>query len=45
MAARTAWSATVMPWTPAILAAAKGSKYGVQSLIHAIVQSELFRNK
>jgi hypothetical protein len=28
-----------------ILAAAKGSGYGVRSLVHAIVQSELFRNK
>ena len=28
-----------------ILAAAKGSRYGVRSLVHAIVQSELFRNK
>ena len=28
-----------------VLAAAKGSKYGVRSLVHAVVQSELFRNK
>jgi hypothetical protein len=28
-----------------ILAAAKGSRYGVRSTVHAIVQSELFRNK
>ena len=28
-----------------ILAAAKASRYGVRSLVHAIVQSELFRNK
>jgi hypothetical protein len=28
-----------------ILAAAKPGKYGVRSLVHAIVQSELFRNK
>jgi hypothetical protein len=28
-----------------ILAAAKGSRYGVRSLVHAVVQSELFRNK
>ena len=28
-----------------ILAAAKGNKYGVRSLVHAVVQSELFRNK
>ena len=28
-----------------ILAATKGSRYGVRSLVHAVVQSELFRNK
>jgi hypothetical protein len=28
-----------------ILAAAKGSGFGVRSIVHAIVQSELFRNK
>jgi hypothetical protein len=28
-----------------ILAAAKGSAFGVRSIVHAIVQSELFRNK
>jgi len=28
-----------------ILDAAKGSGYGVRSIVHAIVQSELFRNK
>jgi hypothetical protein len=28
-----------------ILAAAKGNGYGVRSIVHAIVQSELFRNK
>jgi hypothetical protein len=28
-----------------ILAAAKGDNYGVRSLVHALVQSELFRNK
>jgi hypothetical protein len=28
-----------------ILAAAKANKYGVRSIVHAIVQSELFRNK
>ncbi|HVK14849.1 MAG TPA: DUF1592 domain-containing protein, partial [Gemmataceae bacterium] len=28
-----------------ILAAAKGNGYGVRSLVHAVVQSELFRNK
>jgi mono/diheme cytochrome c family protein len=28
-----------------ILAAAKGTGYGVRSIVHAIVQSELFRNK
>ena len=28
-----------------ILAAAKGKQYGVRSIVHAIVQSELFRNK
>jgi hypothetical protein len=28
-----------------ILAAAQADKYGVRSLVHAIVQSELFRNK
>ena len=28
-----------------ILAAAKTQQYGVRSLVHAIVQSELFRNK
>ncbi|HEY2784084.1 MAG TPA: DUF1585 domain-containing protein, partial [Fimbriiglobus sp.] len=28
-----------------ILAATKGSGYGVRSIVHAIVQSELFRNK
>jgi hypothetical protein len=28
-----------------ILAAAKGSGYGVRSIVHALVESELFRNK
>src|SRR6185369_2867966 len=28
-----------------ILAAAKAKQYGVRSIVHAIVQSELFRNK
>jgi hypothetical protein len=28
-----------------ILAAAKGEQFGVRSIVHAIVQSELFRNK
>jgi len=28
-----------------VLAAAKDNKYGVRSLVHALVQSELFRNK
>ena len=28
-----------------ILDAAKASRYGVRSLVHAIVQSDLFRNK
>ena len=28
-----------------ILAAAKGKEYGVRSLVHAVVQSELFQNK
>jgi hypothetical protein len=28
-----------------ILDAAKTSQYGVRSIVHAIVQSELFRNK
>jgi hypothetical protein len=28
-----------------ILASAKSSRFGVRSLVHAIIQSELFRNK
>jgi hypothetical protein len=28
-----------------VLAAAKASRYGVRSIVHAVVQSELFRNK
>ena len=28
-----------------ILAAAKANQYGVRSIVHEIVQSELFRNK
>ena len=28
-----------------ILDAAKASRYGVRSIVHAIVQSDLFRNK